>query len=111
MATVTSIQRDGPRETAEYTKVCATGDCGCPGGVFAGHAKCACDGCRGVKGDCHHMVKSQKLVVSFTLDDGRAGSVHVAPTAKDAEIQTAIQEWSAKNPKPAPDALVGKTIV
>lgn len=60
-------------------------------------------------GSCANAKPTDSLVVNFTLDDGRSGSVTVPAAASDADVQAAIASWSKANPLQA-DPLLGRTL-
>lgn len=98
MAKITAADRRGTTNTITY-----------PAGYVPG--SCKCKGCSGGGGDCVQATIAVREVVTFALDDGRAGSVNVAPGASDAAVTAAISAWASApaNAKPAAP-LVGTII-
>lgn len=95
--TIASIQRGGMVIPVSY-----------PAGYSS--AKCGCKGCKGQGGDCAQITYlPQQQSITFTLADGRKGSVNVPIGSTDVVITAAISAW-ANAPAAGADPLIGTAI-
>ena len=108
MAVITKIKRSEPTDVLDYPPNFSHATCPCKACRFPAGEEI--DGALVGYGDCKRATKSRKVVVSFTLDDGRSGAVTVPPQSNDAAIAAAIGVWAQANPIPSPDPLSGLTV-
>jgi hypothetical protein len=98
MATITSITRSAPMVVFDYPA------------DYPGWGIHGCRGCLGLGGDCTAAIKSTKVLIAFTLSDGRSGTVALSTSATRLDSTNAISAWATANPLIPPDPSIGTVV-